>query len=125
MAQTLHLVVLTPERVLLSVEAALKVRVRLADGAWLSIYPRHAPLVAEMPSGPLQYETDLESGELPLEDGILRVRDNEVVVLTSGPASKQEMAPAEPEVQYDRLARRLMQALGASAEDVETVRQER
>ena len=124
MAQTVHLVVLTPERVLLSVEAALKVRVRLADGAWLSIYPRHAPLVAEMPSGPLQYETDLESGELPLEDGILRVQDNEVVVLTSGLASRQEMALAETEVQYDRLARRLMQALGSSAEDVEAVRQE-
>ncbi len=117
MAGTLQLTVLTPERVLLSVDEAVKVRLRLADGAWLSIYPNHAPLVAETLAGPLQYETEIEAGDVELGEGILCVIHNRVDVLTRGP-QQQDTAPEEIETErkFDRLARQLMLALGAHAE---------
>jgi F0F1-type ATP synthase epsilon subunit len=122
----LTLRVLTPDRELLRVPAARKVRVKLEDGAWLSIYPHHAPLIASVLPGPLYYEADGEiqgaaRGEILLSGGILRVADDEVVILTQG-ASTSSIADA-PEFQegarrFDRLARELMHTLGAEARGV-------
>ncbi len=81
---TLHLTVLTPEQLVLHVDAAQKVRLKLVDQAWLSIYPYHESLVAEILPGPLQYDTEIETGEIMVGSGILQVDGDEVVVLTSG-----------------------------------------
>jgi F0F1-type ATP synthase epsilon subunit len=100
--------------VLLSIDDALKVRVRLADKAWISIYPYHAPLLAEIMPGALQYETESEAGEIELGAGILRVSDNEVKVLTRGELrGAREAMPGEEEQRFDRLTRQLMLSLGA------------
>lgn len=119
MAQTLRLRVITPERVLLSVDEAAKVRLRLADRAWLSVYPYHAPLVAETLPGVLQYETETEAGEMRLGAGILRILGNEVTVLTRGQLGRtRETELTEEDRRYDRLMRQLMSSLGAqSTED--------
>ncbi|MGC9349234.1 MAG: hypothetical protein ACP5JG_13925 [Anaerolineae bacterium] len=108
---TLSLRVLTPSRVLLEVEDVDKVRIRLADGAWLSIYPYHAPLIAETLSGELTYVAGDETHDVCLADGILRVvGDNTVEILTHGHAEGGR-EPVEGE--FDRLARQLMLTLNA------------
>lgn len=125
MANGLHLKVVTPERTLLDVPLARKVRVKLEDGAWLSIYAHHAPLVARLLPGPLHYEVAAEAakagvsaGEIVVPGGLLRVTGDEVVVLTHGALASE--AAASDEVQedaraFDRLARQLMISLGAKA----------
>lgn len=112
MVQYLTLTVLTPERTLLQVDRATKVRLRLADQAWLSVYHGHAPLLAETLSGPVQYETDVESGELHVGSGILSVADDAVEILTSGlVTSDAELGPEDEDHRFDRLARQLLSAL--------------
>jgi F0F1-type ATP synthase epsilon subunit len=126
MAQRLTLTVLTPESSLLWVDSARKVRVKLEDGAWLSVYPHHAPLVGTMLPGPLYYEVDValenpgagfETRTIALSGGILRVADNDIVILTHGPLSP-ELATGDGDEDvraFDRLARQLMVSLGAES----------
>lgn len=117
MARHLRLTVLTPERVLLEVPNATKVRLRLADGGWLSIYPGHAPLIAETVVGPLQYETEEETGEVLLDAGVLQVTGaHQVVVLATSLESGQEAEIVEEGDQFScgRLAVHLLNSLQAS-----------
>jgi len=117
---SLRLTVLTPDRVLLAVDSATKVRMKLADDAWLSVYPNHAPLIAEVLPGPVQYDADAESGELSIAEGIVQVTGGQVTVLTSGhqrgthtpETHAPETRPASDQ-QFDRLARQLLMSLQA------------
>ncbi len=117
MGTSLRLTVLTPDRVLLLVDSATKVRMKLADDAWLSVYPGHAPLIAELLPGPVQYDTDAESGELSIAEGIVQVTEGQVTVLTSG--YQRETRPPETRAasdqQFDRLARQLLMSLEAQS----------
>lgn len=119
LAEALHLTVLSPERILLQVERASKVRLRLADLAWISLYRNHAPLLAATASGPVQYETDAEAGELNVGPGILWVSENRVEVLTSGLSVPEGELPAE-EQSFDRLARELLATLTEQSERSES-----
>jgi F0F1-type ATP synthase epsilon subunit len=106
---------------LLQVDRVTKVRLRLADHAWISIYRNHAPLLAETAAGPVQYETGAEAGELDVGPGILWVSENRVEVLTSGlsvsePAGDQ---PAEEDQTFQRLARQLLASLTQESEGTE------
>jgi F0F1-type ATP synthase epsilon subunit len=127
----LRLTVLTPDRVLLAVDSATKVRMKLADDVWLSVYPNHAPLIAEILPGPLQYDTDAESGEVSIAEGILQVTEGQVTVLTSGHQRGTQVpettdtaeTDAASDQKFDRLAAQLLMSLqaqpeSASAEDV-------
>ncbi|MCJ7549296.1 MAG: hypothetical protein MUQ30_06420 [Anaerolineae bacterium] len=115
MSRSLRLTVLTPDRVLLAVNSATRVRMKLADDAWLSVYPNHAPLIAEVLPGPVQYDADAESGELSIAEGIVQVTAGQVTVLTSG----LQRGPRAPETraasdqQFDRLAKQLLTSLRA------------
>jgi len=117
---SLRLTVLTPDRVLLAVDSATKVRMKLADDVWLSVYPNHAPLIAEVLPGPVQYDTDAESGELLIAEGILQVTEGQVTVLTSGhqrgtrgPEAHLPETHVASDQQFDRLARELLMSLQA------------
>ena len=119
MRDSLHFVVLTPERTLLDVIDVRKVRILLADGAWLSVYPGHAPLVAEMVAGEVTYVTDSGESEIALTEGIVRIGDGAVMVFTGGlvdvaSARHVGMDDTVDEVgEFDRLAQVLMVTLGA------------
>ncbi len=125
MARFLRFIVLTPERTLLAVDSVRRVRVRLADGTWLSLYPRHAPLIAETFPGPVYYltvmgdpvrEGSVHEGMLDVAAGVVFVADDEVTLFTEGLVSVEEMAATwddEGAARFDRLARALMGALRA------------
>ena len=108
---TLSLRVLTPSQTLLEVEDVRKVRVRLVDRAWLSIYPHHAPLIAETLPGRLAYVTEDEAHEVPVAGGVLRVfSDNTVEILVRGHVEHEPPATDEA---FARLAKQLMLTLNA------------
>ena len=69
----MHLQILTPAEALLEVEEAQRIHVRLADGTGLSIYPGHAPLLAETVTAPVRYVDASGEHEFDAEGGILEV----------------------------------------------------
>jgi hypothetical protein len=64
----------------------------------------------------VQYETDVERDQVVVEDGILKVADGRVLVLTSGQLVDRPDLSADQAAQrrYDRLAQELMAALRAN-----------
>ena len=110
---------LTPEKALLDVGGVHKVRVLLADGAWLSVYPGHAPLLAEMVAGSVAYVTDAGEEEIALTEGIVRIDDGAVTIFTGGLVGASSAMHVEPAddvdevVEFDRLAQVLMVTLDA------------
>lgn len=122
MPDLLRFNVLTPGKALLDVANVGKVRLKLADHAWLSIYPRHAPLLAETLAGPVTYVTEAGAETIFISESILQVAENNVTLFTGGElaASMSMMAAGvsgaaedEDAAQFDRLARVLLLALSA------------
>ena len=75
---------MTPLETLLTVPDVAWVRLQLADGWPLTVYPLHAPLVAETVAAPVRYATDGGVQEVAVAEGILQVGAEEVVVMTLG-----------------------------------------
>lgn len=117
MPDLLRLSILTPGKTVLDVANVRKVRLKLADGGWLSIYPRHAPLLAETLAGPLTYATSAGEQTLSLSESILQVAENDVLLFTGGELTASTALAAdeadEGAVHFDRLARALMLSLRA------------
>ncbi len=78
--KTLRLEVLTPERVVLAEDAVRSVRLKLSDGGWLSIHPRHAPLIAVTLGGEVHYVTEDGEQTRDLPGGILYVTPTQVTI---------------------------------------------
>ena len=114
----LQLIVLTPVETLLEVTGVSRVQVRLADGVGLSIYPGHAPLLAETFAGPLRYTTASGEHTLALEAGILHITPDGVMLFTPGAllSGTGEPVDAGEMVRFDRLAGALFAALQAGSE---------
>ena len=114
MTGSFKLSVLTPAETLLKVNEAAWVHLRLADGTGITIYPGHAPLLAETVTAPLHYADEAGEHALNIEAGILQVAGDEVTLFTSG-QSETEAAPAlstiSEERRFERLARELRDGL--------------
>jgi len=122
---SLHLQVLTPAERLLNIEHTAWVRVRLADGSGISIYPGHAPLLAETVDAPLRYANGSGEHTFDVKAGILQVDKGGVTIFTSGQmetpkksAETPEGAEAVEERRFDRLARELLTRLEDQAEEI-------
>ncbi len=116
MFRPLHLTVLTPAETLLDVEEVAWVQARLADGGPISIYPGHAPLLAETVTAPLRYADGSGEHTLDLEAGILHVDHDGVMIFTSGlaqPCEGPQPSQGSDEERFDRLARALLTTLQA------------
>lgn len=115
-AKTLNLTVLSPDRVILDVENVTKVRAKLRDDTRLSIYPGHAPLLAELLPGTLEYAIDSEESELELSAGILQVTQQHITVFVSKTHEAGEVrdGPEASDIeQFEKLSQMLMQSLDA------------
>lgn len=118
MANRLRLTVLTPAETLLEVATVEKVRLKLQDGGWLSIYPLHAPLIAETMAGNVSYIEEGMMRSINLAPGILRISDGDITIFTSGEvgaevAGRSLEALVEEAERLDRLARQLLISLQA------------
>jgi F0F1-type ATP synthase epsilon subunit len=122
MPELLRLNVVTPVKTLLDVAQVRKVRLKLADHGWLSIYPYHAPLLAETVAGPVTYITEAAEASLALAESILQVAENQVTLFTAGEVADFTMATASAAAaaedgRFDRLARVLLKSMGATPGD--------
>lgn len=113
----LRLTVLTLAETLLDVEEVAWVRARLADGGGISIYPGHAPLLAETVTAPLRYANGSGEHVLELEAGILQVDRDGVTIFTSG-LTQTSTSEVSEDKRFDRLARTLLTAVPAQPGDV-------
>jgi len=77
-----RLQILSPEQVLYE-GRVFWVQVPLADGL-IGIWPGHAPLVASLGRGSLQWRTGQGARDLEVESGVLRVDTDRCVVLVGG-----------------------------------------
>ncbi len=121
MTRTLALEVLTPAATLLDVPDVEWVHMRLADGTALTIYPLHAPLLAETVTAPLRYADESGEHTFDVEAGILQVDENTVTIFTSGrPDAAHLDGPATPstERRFERLAQELQARLQAEPESL-------
>jgi F0F1-type ATP synthase epsilon subunit len=87
----MHLLVLSPAGPLLEVDGVAWVRAQLADGAGISIYPSHAPLVGETVAAPVTYADEDGEHAIELPAGILQVDRAGVTLLADRPAAPGEM----------------------------------
>ena len=118
MVRTLELKVTNPVTTLLAVAEAEWVHVRLANGTGLTVYPGHAPLLAETASAPLRYTDGDGEHAFQVPAGILQVTADEVKVLTSSQSEKEKgswPSAVSEEQRFERLARQLQRKLEAEA----------
>jgi len=92
-AQSLLLIVVTPERQLLR-EGVDDLQVPAADG-YLGILPGHAPLVTELGVGELSYNVGRQSGHMAVIRGFAEVLPDRVILLA-------EVAERAEEIDVDR-----------------------
>ena len=115
-SKPLRLTVLTLAETLLDVEEVAWVRARLANGGGISVYPGHAPLLAETVTAPLRYANGSGEHVLDLEAGILQVDRDGVTIFTSGLVQTSEVSgtlEVPGGTRFDRLARTLLTAMQA------------
>ena len=110
---TIQLQIITPVATLIDITEASWVRARLADGAPISIWPHHAPLLAETVVGQLEYEDENGVAAVDVGAGILHVAHNMVTVLTLGEEVDYREIDSEDEQTFDRLADELLTTLHA------------
>ena len=79
----LHLKVLSLAETVLEAEQILWVRLKLSNEKFLTVYPRHAPLLAQTLPGELLYHpADApEARSLAAGPGLLSIRDDQVTLL--------------------------------------------
>ena len=120
MRKTLHLRVLTPAETVIDVEEVAWMQARLADGGGISIYPGHAPLIAETITAPLRYADRAGEQTLDLGAGILVVDTDGATVFTSGEMQPGDDGEAwtDPEAQFDRLAQALLATMRAQPREM-------
>lgn len=112
-----------PGRTVLQASHVRKVRVLLADGGWLSVYPGHAPLLAETLPGPVTYVVDEETVTIELAGGIVQVGQGEVTLFADdrvSPVDGDGVADgvAHEAATFDRLAQVLLVSLSAHTDGV-------
>jgi F0F1-type ATP synthase epsilon subunit len=106
-ADLLRLTVLTPSETVVEADQVQWVHVKLVGAKALTIWPEHAPLLAETASEALRYVDASGEHATDLPAGVLQVRDNTVTLFLAGTLSEQSW-PEEEGERYDRLAETML-----------------
>jgi F0F1-type ATP synthase epsilon subunit len=111
-AEPLRLVVWTPSETLVDVDQVEWVHVELAGSGGLTIWPGHAPLVAESSADVMRYADRTGTQAVDLAAGVLQVEGHTVTVFLAG----QAWPSAETE-RFERLSVALRQSLAQGDAD--------
>ena len=110
--ERLHLIVWTPDATLLEVEQAAWVHVKLANNNGVTIWPGHAPLLAETVAETLRYEDRNGAQRIEFPSGTLQVSNNRVTLFLDRAVGDSSWDRGEAgSRQFDRLAETLLTAL--------------
>ena len=107
MAEPLRLVVLTPSETVVAVEEIQWVHVNLAGAKALTIWPGHAPLLAETSTDALRYADAAGTHTIDLPAGVLQVRESTVTLFLTGTLGEQPW-PKDKEEHFERLAETML-----------------
>jgi hypothetical protein len=110
--RSIRLVVWTLAEVLLDVQEVMWVRVSLSGDRVLTIWPGHAPLLAETAAHTLHYEDAAGTHELDLAPGILQVEENTAMLFLIATLDEQAWLQGPRRTRFDRLAAELIGAAG-------------
>lgn len=88
MADTFHLEVATPERLLVD-EQVTTAQIPGKEG-YMGILAGHAPLLSALRAGVLSYEGSAGAHELNVTGGFVEISDNHVRVLAEGVEAEQQ-----------------------------------
>ena len=114
MKKSLTLKVFTPHGLIHNIENLSTINVPLENGYPIGILPGHAPLIAGTAQGSLQYRQGNLETTLALYAGILKIRNNEVIVFTAGEFNEDNRKSETPaETDYDRLMETLVSKIKA------------
>lgn len=119
MARNLNLRVLNPAETLLELRDVQWVHLRLAGGTGITIYPGHAPLLAETVTAPLRYADGAGEHVFSAEAGIVQVGGDGVTIFTSGesePEATRKASAVPEERRFERLAQELRAKLEREAD---------
>ena len=109
MADTIHLEVVTPERLLLQIDVD-SVQVPGLDGE-LGILPGHTPLISQLrPAGLLTYTVNGATSQLAVSAGFAEVLPDRVKILAETAERPEEIDVARAIAAKERAERRLAQA---------------
>lgn len=106
-----HLIIQTPEEIVVEALDVRWVRVRLADGGEIGIWPGHAPLLAETLTAPVRYADDAGEHVVPVHAGILHITPGQVSIYTTGLAAEGAIPPTLAESDEEKRFARLMKTL--------------
>jgi F0F1-type ATP synthase epsilon subunit len=106
-ADLLRLRVWSPAETVLDVEGVQWVHVELNRARPLTIWPGHAPLLAETTAKTARYADDAGTHDVELPAGMLELRENDVLILVGGAL---QPSPEDGE-RYARLTDALLGAL--------------
>jgi len=84
------------------------VHVELNRARPLTIWPGHAPLLAETAAGTVRYADETGTYAIDLPAGMLQLRENEVLILVEGALQP----PSEDGEHFERLTNALLKAFG-------------
>ena len=107
MADLLRLRVWSPAETVLDVEDVRWVHVSLSHARPLTIWPGHAPLLAETTTERLRYADDTGTHTVELPSGMLQVRGDEVLILVGGPLQPSQL----DDERFQRLTDALLETL--------------
>ena len=107
MAEPLRLVALTPSEVLIDAEGVEWVHVELVGRKGLTVWPGHAPLLAETAAEAVRYVDRAGSHAVDLPSGILQIEGNTVTFFLAGSVGERGW-PQEEKVRLDRLIETLL-----------------
>lgn len=118
MADTIHLEIVTPERLMLEAEVD-SVQVPGLDGE-LGILPGHSPLISELkPAGLLSYTANGATHQILVSSGFVEVMPDRVKILTEVAERPEEIDLDRAIKAKERAERLLSQASGDPSVDAE------
>ena len=106
-ADLLRLTVLTPSETVVNVEQIQWVHVNLAGAKALTVWPGHAPLLAETATDALRYADAAGTHTIDLPAGVLQVRESTVTLFLAGTLGEQPWPEGEDE-RFERLAETML-----------------
>jgi F0F1-type ATP synthase epsilon subunit len=110
-AELLRLRVWSPAESLVDVQDVLWVHVELSQVRPLTIWPGHAPLLAETAGEGLRYADEAGTHMVVLPPGMLQVSGNEVLILVG--SGELQGASEDGDERFERLTDALLAAAGS------------
>jgi len=103
-SEPIRLLVWTPSETIVEADDLQWVHVELSEGQGVTIWPGHAPLLAETAAEALRYADSRGEHAVDLPPGIVHVQGNTVTVFLAGTLDEEVSRREEEGRRFDRLA---------------------